>query len=183
MNKEIKVSGRIPMSVRKQVGKGKKKRIRKTLKHKRIKKIRTPRKQNTIPTIPSMNNSSSKSMKPIVHKDNLQKPGNVKGILQMGKDRKKHKTVKKVRFNLESGGVQIGKFRNAQRVKMKTAKRNSINRRFKNRTLKNKRFKIRFSDDQVDNVETDDVTPDLNLVTRLKNFNEKASSDISIARV
>lgn len=206
MTKEIKVTGHIPMSVRKQVKKNKKTRTRKTLKHKRIKKIRTPMKQDAIPTMTtksSLNSSSSQSnsIKPIVYKNNLQKSGNTKSILQMGKGRTKNKTVKKVRFNLESQGVQTGKFRNAQRVKMKTAKRNQVNHRFKNRTLKNKKFKIRFSDDQIGtgisktetdytntgdnskNTEESDTNSKLDLVTSLKDFNERESTDISITRV
>ena len=188
MSKEIKVTGHIPMSVRRQV-KSAKKRTRRTLKNKKIKKIRTPSKHD----IPSHNSQvskvkSTKPNVPIVHKYKSDKP---KGIIQTGNGRIKNKTVKKVRFNLESQGVQTGTFRNAHRVKMKTAKRNhSSKRRSKNHTLKNRRFKIRFTPEEEEKEPIQLTTPDNietqtggDLVSRLKEFKTEEASDISIVRV
>lgn len=158
------------MSVRSQVNgrKARKGKTRRVLKHKKIKKIRTPRKKDLQPT---QSHSQPKS----------QDPNPKKGILQQsgGSRKTKNKTLKKVRFNLESQGIQTGKFRNAHRVKMKTAK-NRRRHRSKNRTLKNTKFKIRITDTQEHDNEVQEMKG--NLLDRLKNFKE-LSTDVAIVRV
>lgn len=179
MTKEVKVTGRIPNSVRSQVGNARKSRTRKTLKNKRIKKIKTPVRTSQPGIkrdVPVQNNT-------MVAPSTSRKGG----ILQVRGKRVKNKTAKKVRFNLESEGVQTGKFRNALRVKMKTAKAKSRHNRSKNRTLKNRRFKIRFSNEKETKEDTlktgSGSNTGLDLVSRLKEFNKEASSDMMIARV
>jgi hypothetical protein len=173
--KEVQVRGRIPMSVRKQIKKAQKKsRSRKTLKNKRIKKIKSP----VIRTI------QKKIPNGIKHK---------KGILQTGNGRHKNKTQKKVRFNLESEGIQVGKFPPIHRVKMKTSKvryadnvvSNDI--RQKNRTLKKRGFKIRFTDDDIENkhqsVEHDGQEFKGNLLENLKGVKDTMVEGVDISRV
>jgi hypothetical protein len=172
-NKEIQVNGRIPMSVRNQVKTAQKKqRKRKTLKNKRIKKIKTPRVSHKKPPVPTTRptNTSVKSKR---------------GILQTGGTRNKHKTMKRVRFNLETEGIQTGKFRNVQRVKMKTSKNkrhdHSISRN-KNRTLKKRGFKIRYSNETNDNISTsEEFTGDL--IQNLKNVKNSLEQGVIINRV
>lgn len=129
MTKEVRVTGHVPMSVRKQV----KGRRNKTIKNKRIKKIPTPRAPTPAPTPASA--SASTPAQEIHH------TGGKRSILK--KRVRKNKTMKQVRFNLDSQGVQVGKFRNAHRVKMNTSKHKG--KRSKNRTSKLKKFKIRFT--------------------------------------
>lgn len=177
MTKDVKVTGRIPNSVRKQVGNSRKSRTRNTLKNKRIKRIKTPR----------VSNQSGIKQDGLVKTNTPGKIDNLTpkkgGILHVGGKRIKNKTAKKVRFNLESEGVQVGKFRNALRVKMKTAKAKSRNNRSKNRTLKNRKFKIRFSEENSSGEEKQVTNTGINLVSRLKEFNKEVSSGMLIARV
>lgn len=180
MSKEINVTGRIPLSVRRQVGKGKKTRTRRTLKHKKIKKIKTPSNQRAISQNPTNTIVRKQGSSHNLGKTHESK--GLKGIIQTGQGRTKNKTVKKVRFNLESQGVQTGKFRNAHRVKMKTAKRSrSSIHRSKNRTSKNQRFKIRFSDGE-DSEQNQLTQTGGDLVSRLKEF-KKETSGIIIKRI
>ena len=169
-NKDVLVRGKIPMSVRKQVKTAQSKsRARRTLKNKSIKKIKTP---------------------PIVrltNKNNESKNKNVKSILQEGKSRTKHKTMKKVRFNLEAEGIQPDKFRSAKRVKMRTAKAprdhslDTIHRK-KQHTLKKRGFKIRFSDNSPEIDEIDGGFTG-SLIDNLKNVKNTITDDVEIKRV
>jgi hypothetical protein len=185
MTKDVKVTGRIPMSVRKQVGKSRsgknKRRNKQTMKHKRIKKIRTPTREELLTS-----SSPPPSMSQLVNT----KPSNTplgRSILKRNQTgRSRNKTEKSVRFNLAEG-VQSGKFRNARRVKMKTSKKKKSihNLRSKNRTLKKKGFKIRFSSVQDDKKQEESIplNQGSNLVERLKNFNSTVTEDLNISRV
>ena len=181
MTKEINVTGRVPLSVRRQVKQSKnRKQRRETLKRRKnkgIKKIKTPTNKST-----SLDSKNSH----LTGDKTTTREHKLGGILhkQTGLGRTKNKTVKKVRFNLESQGVQTSKFRNAHRVKMKTAKRgNSMKHRSKNRTSKNRRFKIRFSEE--DQAKTKHTVTNKNgsLISRLKEFKTEEASDVSIVRV
>lgn len=162
VNKDVLINGRIPMSVRKQIKRAQQKGgKRRTLKNKTIKKIKTP--VHTKQVV-----SSVKS--------------NVKGILQNPHNRSHNKTQKRVRFNIESEGIQTGKFRNVHRVKMRTAKVSHLShtQRKKNHTLKKRGFKIRFSDDESvpqDNSFTGDLLKDL------RDVKDTLMSDVQINRV
>ena len=183
MTKEINVTGRVPLSVRRQVKESKNRKQRrdtlKRRKNKGIKKIKTPIHKNMSQS-PHSNLSGKKST---AWENNS---GKTNGILhkQTGSGRTKNKTVKKVRFNLESQGVQISKFRTAHRVKMKTAKRgNLMKRRSKNRTSKNQHFKIRFSTEEQVKTNNTFANKSGSLISRLKDFKKEEASDVSIVRV
>jgi len=159
--KDIVVKGRIPRSIREQVKSPRK--TRKTFKNKRgIKKIilpkRTPGKTDT-------SVASSQKIKSAMRKT-------------------KNKTFKKVRFSLESSGIQPGKFANPTRtlMKNKTAKAKTPPSN-KNRTHR-RSFKIRYlEDDDETNNEPKESVPKLNLLENLKDVEDILTEDITIVHI
>ena len=158
--KDIVVKGRIPRSIREQVKRPRK--TRNTFKNKKIKKIKLPKRttdmsaKNTIPG---------------------QTP-NLKSSIR----RNKNKTFKKVRFNLDSTGIQPGKFSNPTRTRMKN--KTSKAKPFiptKNNTQK-RSFKVRYLEEQEQEQENKDV-PKLNLLDNLKDVEDILTEDITIVHI
>lgn len=189
MTKEIKVSGRIPMSVRKQLKKTQAG-TRKTIKHKRIKKIKLPdtihdnssTTQSTPVTLPSSTAPATQNPTRVGHND---KQKELKSAM-----RTTNKTFKKVRFNLESEGIQHGKFKNAQRVRLKNQTQKADRDHTppihtKNRTSKNKGFKIRYTEPDPDmEIEVEEIPDDkLDLIQNLTEVRKQLEEDVIIRRV